>query len=314
MVYTKPCYLFISLHYQINTKYTVFFYFRDLADVSNLAKHNDGVKFLLVCIDAFSRYLWVVPLMSKNNKQIMLGLKLIFEKGRVPEKLRSDKGKEFTGRETERYLKKEAGVEHFVSSSDSKACFAERVIRTLKNLMYRYFQRNQTYRYLEVLQSLVQNYNRRPHSSLPDNLSPSAITSKNEALIWKRMYVDTATAAGKRKFKFQVGDLVRLTHLKHVFQRDFQEKWTQEIFIVTSRNIREGVPVYTVQDWAKEPVEGAWYESELQKVRKDKDVLWKVEKILRRRTRQGQKEVLIKWIGWPDKFISWEPETSLQEL
>ena len=244
----------------------------------------------------------------------MLGLKLIFEKGRVPEKLRSDKGKEFTGRETERYLKKEAGVEHFVSSSDSKACFAERVIRTLKNLMYRYFQRNQTYRYLEVLQSLVQNYNRRPHSSLPDNLSPSAVTSKNEALIWKRMYVDTATAAGKRKFKFQVGDLVRLTHLKHVFQRDFQEKWTQEIFIVTSRNIREGVPVYTVQDWAKEPVEGAWYESELQKVRKDKDVLWKVEKILRRRTRQGQKEVLIKWIGWPDKFISWEPETSLQEL
>ena len=38
----------------------------DLADVSSVAKHNDGVKFLLACIDIFSKYAWVVPLENKK--------------------------------------------------------------------------------------------------------------------------------------------------------------------------------------------------------------------------------------------------------
>ena len=58
----------------------------DLADVSNLSEYNDNVKFLLVCIDTFSRYLWVVPLMNKYNTRVMLGLKLIFQQGRIPKK------------------------------------------------------------------------------------------------------------------------------------------------------------------------------------------------------------------------------------
>ena len=34
----------------------------DLADVSNIAEHNDGIRYLLVAIDVFSRYLWVQSL------------------------------------------------------------------------------------------------------------------------------------------------------------------------------------------------------------------------------------------------------------
>lgn len=36
----------------------------DLADVSNIADENDGIKFLLFVIDIFSKYLWVEPLYS----------------------------------------------------------------------------------------------------------------------------------------------------------------------------------------------------------------------------------------------------------
>ena len=42
----------------------------DLADVSNLAKHNDGTRFLLVCIDTFSRFLWVRPMGNKTNQSV----------------------------------------------------------------------------------------------------------------------------------------------------------------------------------------------------------------------------------------------------
>ena len=46
-----------------------------LADVSNLVKDNDGVKFLLVVIDLFSRYLWVHPLKGKTYQDVLNGLK-----------------------------------------------------------------------------------------------------------------------------------------------------------------------------------------------------------------------------------------------
>ena len=39
----------------------------DLADVQNLSKDNEGIKFLLV-IDVFSRFLWVRPLQDKKAK------------------------------------------------------------------------------------------------------------------------------------------------------------------------------------------------------------------------------------------------------
>ena len=36
-------------------------YEMDLADMSSLSKYNDGIKYLLVVIDIFSRYLWIEP-------------------------------------------------------------------------------------------------------------------------------------------------------------------------------------------------------------------------------------------------------------
>ena len=37
----------------------------DLADLTALAKHIDKNKYLLACIDVFSKYAWVLPLKSK---------------------------------------------------------------------------------------------------------------------------------------------------------------------------------------------------------------------------------------------------------
>ena len=229
--------------------------------------------------------------------------------------MRSDQGLEFVGKTTQRFLKK-MGIEHFATVSDTKACFAERVIRSLKRLMYRYFQHHQTYRYLEVLQDLVHNYNHRPHSSLPDNMSPADVNRSNEALVWKRMYIDGHSTTQKRpvRYKYQVGDYVRLSHTRRVFQKDYQEKWTPELFEVSRRWKEQGIPVYRVKDFMQEPVKGTWYQEDLQKVKKDRDKLWLVEKIIRHRNRKGIKEALVKWQGWPDKFNSWEPVAELIEI
>jgi hypothetical protein len=55
---------------------------------------------------------------------------------------------------------------------------------------------------------------------------------------------------------------------------------------------------------AGESIKGKFYEQELQKVDKRDDV-YRVEKILKTRKRNGQVQYLIKWLGFPDKLNSW---------
>lgn len=76
--------------------------------------------------------------------------------------------------------------------------------------------------------------------------------------------------------------MVRLSHLKKVFDRDYQEKWTEEIFEVESRKLRQGVPVYKIVDYVDDPVQGTFYEPELKRVREDVNSLFRVGKILRK--------------------------------
>lgn len=150
----------------------------DLADVNNIATQNDGFRFLLVLIDIFSRFLFIVPLKTKKNQDIIEGLNRVFTTyRRKPRVLRTDKGSEFKNKFLKSWLVKQK-VNVIYTQNETKANYAERVIRTIKNLMYRYFMKNRTYRYVEILQKLVESYNNRPHRSL-GGLSPGSVNEDN---------------------------------------------------------------------------------------------------------------------------------------
>ena len=70
----------------------------DLVDVTKIATYNDEYRYLLTCIDVLSRYAWVVPLKDKTGKSLVSAFTLIFESGRRPIRLQTDKGTEFTNR------------------------------------------------------------------------------------------------------------------------------------------------------------------------------------------------------------------------
>ena len=76
------------------------------------------------------------------------------------------------------FLKNE-GIYYFTTqNSDTKANVVERVIQTIKNMMYRYFTENQ--RFVDVLQDIVDSYNVTPHRSL-NNIAPKEVNKDNEA-------------------------------------------------------------------------------------------------------------------------------------
>ena len=260
----------------------------DLADVSNLAKDNDGIKFLLVVIDLFSRYLWVHPLKGKTLQDVLNGLTGILKDNRKPEAVCSDKGSEFANRWFKKFMR-DHNIYYFTSQNETKANYAERVIRSWKILIYRYMFQKQNHRYIDVLQDLVSNYNNRPHRSL-GNKTPASV-GPDEPLLWKFMYVDSLKPKSEKikhvkatlqRYKYKVGDHVRISHLKHPFQRDYNEKWTEEVFIIRSRQRREGIPIYKLKDWNGEEINGTFYQPELQKVNKSNDNLWRIERVLKK--------------------------------
>ena len=66
----------------------------DLIDMHKLAKYNDNFEYVLMVIDIYSKYGWVVPLKYKSGDSMKTALQSIFTK-QTPKKIWSDSGSEF---------------------------------------------------------------------------------------------------------------------------------------------------------------------------------------------------------------------------
>ena len=94
------------------------------------------------------------------------GLKTIFKDGFKVNMVRTDQGMEFPGKEYNAYLKRQ-NVHHFYAlNTETKANYAERLIKTLKHKLFRYMMKNRKQRYVDVLQDIVHSYNHTLHRSL----------------------------------------------------------------------------------------------------------------------------------------------------
>lgn len=96
--------------------------------------------------------------------------------------------------------------------------------------------------------------------------------------------------------------------------RGYDEQFTTEIFKIPYRFRQRGYPMYRIVDFLDEKVKGNFYEPELQKVEKNTESLWLIEKIIRKRQRRGRKEVYVKFVGWDDRFNSWILESEVKDM
>jgi hypothetical protein len=178
----------------------------DLADMQSMQKFNDGYRYLLVCIDVFSKYAWVVPLKNKAGPALVEAFKIILASGRKPEKIMTDQGREVLHRHF-RALMKEEDIELYNTYNETKASIVERLIRTLKTKMWRYFTAKKTMRYIDMLPNLVYSYNHSIHRSI--KVKPVDVRTENEKQVWHTLY-DDHCAKKTPKYKFNVGDQVRI--------------------------------------------------------------------------------------------------------
>jgi transposase InsO family protein len=155
--------------------------------MQNVAKYNDGIKYLLTCIDCFSRYAYVKPLTSKSSNNVAKAFESVLgdAKPHNPMVVRTDRGKEFL-RSAFQKLLTDKNIEHRVCKDPVIKCsMIQRFNRTIKTKLCKYFTYKSSYRYVAVLAKFVEAYNRSTHSTT--GMAPININASNIPRVWKRM-------------------------------------------------------------------------------------------------------------------------------
>lgn len=244
----------------------------DLLAIPSLAKHNSGVVNLLVCIDVFSRFAFVRPLNSKQPYEVVRNLLNIFKTtNRRPWRLESDSGGEFVNKTMHNFLKTQFVDFRVVRTTlPAKACYVERLIRTLKQKIMRYLnwkkltnQPNQN-RYLDALQMIVDDYNRTPHSVI--KIAPQHVSRANSAQLYERIRKRWINIEPKQA-KLYKGNFVRVKRKREKFEKESMKAlWSDQIFKIIRTINRKPYPVYEIADLKNKIVKGKLYEHELQRI------------------------------------------------
>ena len=108
----------------------------DFAYIGNMAKENNGVKYLLVRQDLFNRTVNARGMKTKDSQETVKAFLSTITIRNRPKKIWVDKGTEFAGA-FKKFCTAE-GIQVYSTRSETKAAFAERTIRSLKNILYRY--------------------------------------------------------------------------------------------------------------------------------------------------------------------------------
>jgi len=287
--------------------------------MQDIAKSNDGMRYILTVVDTLSKKAEAEPVKAKFARDVRDAFKRVLDRTApiVPERLQTDKGKEFHNAEFKELCDAHK-ITHFSSNSDQKAAGAERFNRTLKRLLYAYMRNRGTARWVDVLQLFVESYNNTRHSRTkmsPNEAHEIRDNPEQVTALFYRLYgVEGANKNPPRPQKndLRVGQMVRISHLKGVFDKGYKGDWTMEDFTISEVLKRYPRTVYKLIDRQRRPIEGIFYREELQPIGANRFISQEILK--ERKGPGGRAECFVKWLGWGPEYNSWIPKTDLQRL
>ena len=108
----------------------------DLADMIDYKiSNNKGYRYIFFIIDNFTKYLWAIPLKTKNSQTITTEFSNILTESKPsPLKLESERGKEWYSSVFQNFLKVK-NIQQYSRVTDKGPSKAERVIKTIRNLL-----------------------------------------------------------------------------------------------------------------------------------------------------------------------------------
>jgi len=194
----------------------------------------------------FSKYIHSVPLRTNTGKEVAAARESILQDPkytkpirRRPVWVRTDKGKEFFNTQFQTMLKR-GGIEFQVPRNpDVKCAVVERVNRTLRDKLHRYFNFKNRYKYIDVLSKFVKGCNVTGHSTT--GMAPADVRDTDVLTIRNKMQGKADRTRRLSMLKFRVGQHVRISKEKMKFAKGGEQNYTTEIFKV--RKVVQRTPV-----------------------------------------------------------------------
>ena len=272
----------------------------DFFYINEISEDNDGIKYIFSAIDTFTKRGFCVPQIKCNAESSIQSLMIIFNSINIrPKSIVCDPGPEFQNVKFRKYLNR-VGVRLIFSKSNQKCSTVERFQKTIQRKIYLYITEFETRRFIHVLDKIIEIYNITEHSFL--NASPFSVETDKE-LQYKTMLLHSQKYENvrKRKQRFNVGDVVRISLKKSTFHRSYNLQRTYERFIVSSVNLKLKIPRYTLKDENRDEIEGDFLGFELIIVNLDR---YRAV-IVKSRYKNGEKQYLHNFKGYGPAFDLW---------
>ena len=137
----------------------------------------------------------------------------------------------------------------YSAHNEGKSVVTERFIRTLKNKIYKHMAAISKNVYFNVLNDVVDEYNKAYHKTI----KMKQIDVKNDS------FAEYNEESNEKDPKFKVDDHVRISKYKNIFAEGYAPNWSGEIFV--TRQIKNTVPwTYVIIDLNREEIIGSFYE------------------------------------------------------
>ena len=169
--------------------------------VDELAKKNNGVKYLLVRQDLFDRSVNAKGTKTKDSKESVKAFSSMITKRNRPKNDCVDKRTEFPG--VFRKICAIEGIQIYSPTNGTKAAFAERTKRSLKNILYRYME-DFGYKYIHKLPQFITILISRRNSSI--DMRPNIVVNCDfMSILYSKLLREF------KKLTFKIGDRVRIS-------------------------------------------------------------------------------------------------------
>ena len=286
----------------------------DLMEMIPYARINKGYRYILTCVDVFSRYARAQPVKKKTGEDVCNAIKNMLGKQDPPPRyIQTDLGKEFYNKHVQSLLAKHK-IKHYTVYSQFKAALVERFNRTLREKLNRYFTHQGSKVWYKILPTLITTYNQTKHRGI-NNRSPSDITKDNAYELWEEQQQEQQQLTKRGiKNKLPLDTYVRISRIaKGPFNKNFDQNWSEEVFRVIQIDSKSKPIMYIIEDLNHNVIEGKFYREELQDIGPSPPSVFRIEKILRTTGKGKDKRLFVKWHGYDSSYNSWISVTKLQQ-
>ena len=224
----------------------------DLEYADKLAKDNNSVKYILVRQDLFDRTVDAKGMKTKDSKETVKTISKMITKRHRIKTICVDQETELAV-EFKNFCSAE-GIKIYSTISETKAAFAERTIRSLKNNLYRYME-DCGYKYIHKTPQYIATMNSRNNRSI--DMKPNLVKNSDFMSI---LY--SKPLREYKKPKFGLEDRIRISKCDLLFRRGYNPLFTHENFEIVAIATKKP-PTYTIKDEQEEVIRGKFFEKEL---------------------------------------------------